>query len=122
MSANGIGRVEVFFNGQWGTICDDYWGINDARVACRQLGYQSVVRALKGDKVPSGSGRIWLDNVACTGYEQNISSCSDLEWGNHDCRHSEDAGVQCSKTGKDTKGKICLDEDKHFLGRQSHLL
>ncbi|XP_028399558.1 deleted in malignant brain tumors 1 protein-like isoform X2 [Dendronephthya gigantea] len=98
-SANGIGRVEVFYNGQWGTICDDYWDINDARVVCRQLGYADVVRALKGDDVPSGSGRIWLDNVACTGKELNVTNCSNLEWGNHDCSHSEDAGVECSKTG-----------------------
>ncbi len=33
------GRLEVYNNGQWGTVCSDRFGLYDARVACRQLGY-----------------------------------------------------------------------------------
>jgi hypothetical protein len=104
-SANGAGRVEVFYNDKWGTVCDDSWDMADARVACRQLGFKYTIKALQGsDHVPDGAGSIWLDEVACTGSELSLSSCSHNEWGNEDCGHTEDAGVICSST----TGKILL--------------
>ncbi|XP_028411948.1 deleted in malignant brain tumors 1 protein-like [Dendronephthya gigantea] len=100
LRANGTGRVEVFHDGEWGSICDDKWDINDARVACRQLGYLDAIRALPGLKVPFASGRIWLSDVSCTGEEENITSCSHPEWGTSKCSHSEDAGVECKRAEK----------------------
>ena len=88
------GRVEVFINGQWGTVCDDSWSSSDARVVCRQLGYTSGMaygRAIYGE----GTGQIWLDDVACRGYETSLLSCGHQGIGQHNCGHGEDASVVC---------------------------
>ena len=95
-SANGIGRVEVFHNGIWGTVCDDSWDIVDALVACRQLGYKYAIRAIRSGGASVGTGRIWLDDVNCTGNEESLGFCPHNGWGIENCGHHEDAGVECS--------------------------
>ena len=92
-----VGRVEVFYDGQWGTVCDDAWDINDANVVCRQLGFsQLATNAWSSAYYGQGSGPIWIDDVACSGGESHIYNCRHRGWGNNDCTHSEDASVQCS--------------------------
>ena len=98
-SRNGTGRVEIFYKGRWGTICHDGWDINDAKVACRELGYEDAARALSGNHVPDGTGPIWLDDVACNGDELSLTNCSHRGWEVHNCWHYRDAGVECSSAG-----------------------
>ena len=89
------GRVEVYYNGRWGTVCDDKWDMNDARVVCRQLGFQDAEAAYKGGHFRDGTGQIWLDDVRCTGNESSLFLCRHRGWGRHNCDHDDDAGVRC---------------------------
>ena len=88
------GRVEVYHNGEWGTVCDDGWDLYDARVVCRQLGFRPIA-VLKSAHYGEGSGEIWLDDVDCVGNEFIIENCAHNGWGNHNCYHYQDAGVIC---------------------------
>ncbi|XP_034714140.1 lysyl oxidase homolog 3B isoform X6 [Etheostoma cragini] len=89
------GRVELFYKGEWGTICDDDFSIANANVLCRQLGFISATGWTHSAKYGKGQGKIWLDNVLCSGGEKSIEFCKSRGWGNSDCTHDEDAGVVC---------------------------
>lgn len=87
-------RAEVYYQNQWGTICDDYFDLGDAMVFCRSLG------CIGGTVVPctetvDGTLPILLDDLSCIGSEANILECSGM-WGSHNCNHREDVGVSCS--------------------------
>nr|XP_033798875.1 deleted in malignant brain tumors 1 protein [Geotrypetes seraphini] len=90
------GRVEVFYNGSWGTVCDDYWNITAGNVVCRQLDCGVATSAPGKAHFGLGSGYIYLDNLKCTGREKYLSNCSNNGWNQHNCDHREDAGVICS--------------------------
>jgi len=97
-SSYNEGRVEVNYNGEWGTVCDDGWDDTDADVVCRQLGFGSSGTAMGSASFGQGSGPIWLSSIKCSGSEPSITNCVHLGVNiTSSCSHFEDAGVICDK-------------------------
>ena len=89
------GRVEIWYNSQWNTVCDDSWDLNDANVVCQQLGYRTAITAHQSAHFGQGSGQILLDELRCTGTEKSLLQCPHGGINSHDCRHTEDVSVTC---------------------------
>ncbi|XP_059904338.1 deleted in malignant brain tumors 1 protein isoform X2 [Gadus macrocephalus] len=116
-SSSCSGRVEIFIWGQWGTVCDDGWGLPDAQVVCRQLGCGRGLSAERRARFGQGQGPIFLDDINCSGNESNLTQCGHSGLGSHDCSHHEDAGVVCE--GETTENSVADGEVRLVNGGSS---
>ena len=83
----------MFYNETWGTVCDDHWDLTDAKVVCRQLGFEGALVAAMSSAF--GGKKVWLSNVRCAGNETSIAECDHSKWGKGYCRSRKNAGVVC---------------------------
>jgi len=89
----------VYYNGEWGTVCNDGWDDTDASVVCKQLGFGSSGTAiLNVHTFGPGEGRVFLSNVSCSSNDTTLSSCGHNGVGiaTCGCNHYKDAGVTCN--------------------------
>ena len=95
------GRVEIYHANKWGTICDDYWGKEEANVVCHQRNYTLGAQYWYSNAhFGEGKDPIWLDDVMCVGNETALTDCKHNGWKGHNCHHYEDVGVVCVKEGR----------------------
>ncbi|KAL4240208.1 Plasma kallikrein [Mactra antiquata] len=120
------GEVEIKINGTWGTICtddasgDDGWSILDGDVACRQLGYDTIISIFSQVDTTQRNGQAVYQGFNCTGREQHLKDClGTYDMSVNHCQTSGRAWVRCqrpvTKTSPVTCMKTqfkCLSEDK----------
>lgn len=93
------GRVEILFKGHWSSVCDNYFGNQEARVICNMLGYQDtgIAQFFSGSHFGIGSGDMHVYRLSCKGTETDIKNCSPI-WSQNQCDHRREAGVNCAST------------------------
>ncbi|EDO37716.1 predicted protein [Nematostella vectensis] len=94
------GRVEIFMNNRWGTVCGDTWEMDEATVVCRQQGVGFAKEAVT-DWFGRGTGYFWLDDLKCNGTEDSLDECPRKPWGETNCQAKNMAGVVCKQHEKD---------------------
>uniref|UniRef100_A0A672TRI7 SRCR domain-containing protein n=1 Tax=Strigops habroptila TaxID=2489341 RepID=A0A672TRI7_STRHB len=88
------GRVELYLNGTWSTVCQDTWDIVDATVVCRQLGCGTALDAPGSARFGPGVAAPWPRAGGCAGSELSLWDCPAP--GQRGCRHGGGAGAVCS--------------------------
>ncbi|XP_035036093.2 galectin-3-binding protein A [Hippoglossus stenolepis] len=111
------GRVEVFHEGKWGTVCDDGWDMAEAQVVCRQLHFSGAKSVVIGKDYGEASGPIWLDDINCKGTETHLFTCGFKGWGVTDCTHKEDVGIICETESTDST----TGDSRHLLDHSFNL-
>ena len=108
------GRLQICMNRRWGTVCDNQFDTPDAIVVCRQLGFSTPSKKVGAYNMVTifmvpllhvlgakfrrfGFGQssvpIWLNELQCNGFEENLSNCTSR--GRRNCGHFQDVGVMC---------------------------
>ncbi|XP_072903743.1 scavenger receptor cysteine-rich type 1 protein M130-like [Hemitrygon akajei] len=91
------GRLEVYYRGSWGTVCDDSWDMDDANVVCRQLACGFSLQDKTREYYGECSKPICLNELRCSCTESYLWECPSAPFGEPDCSHKEDVTVTCSE-------------------------
>ncbi|KAL5007147.1 hypothetical protein ScPMuIL_015953 [Solemya velum] len=90
------GRLEVLVEEKWGTVCDEWFDLHDARVACRQLGYLTATHVIPRANTAPGRGPIHITKTSCSGNENSIFECTHEKPTGSRCTHQNDVALQCA--------------------------
>ncbi len=94
------GRLQVFYSGSWGEVCDDFWFTSphnkyNPDIACQQMGYKGGV-SLGYDVYPAPTDTFILDDVRCNGTETRLANCPRADWGVENCWAPEAVALRCN--------------------------
>jgi hypothetical protein len=90
------GRLGIYYDGKWGTLCSHKWTLGEATVACRQLGFDKAFQAMLMPGYVDSEGTAWLSKVRCAGNESTLAECQSTGWNSgNGCAKQDSVGVSC---------------------------
>ncbi|XP_060570002.1 uncharacterized protein LOC132728362, partial [Ruditapes philippinarum] len=113
------GRVEIRSLDTWGTICDDAFGIKEAHVVCRMLGYAPAMRYFASSHFGAGKGPIFIDDLSCQEDAVHLNNCTYETYDN--CDHDDDIAVVCTDCGDPTPGNGFTNSTETNYGAAVHV-
>ena len=95
IQAEGQGLLEIYYDGEWGTVCDTGFDMREASIVCRQLGYKAVDTFTSVAERGDSDSKVWLSGLECDGTENSLADCNGSPWGETGCAHELDVSVNC---------------------------
>ncbi|KAL9953601.1 hypothetical protein ACROYT_G041044 [Oculina patagonica] len=89
------GRVEIYINDSWSTVCDHWFGYNEGRVVCKQLGLPELSDVHYGAPFGQGNGSILKEQYNCQENDTSLLNCSKTGYISNYCSHGDDVGISC---------------------------
>ena len=88
------GRLEIYYQGVWRSVCTQHWTLKEAHVACRMMGYHS---ALYSNTIyGSFDKQVGVKDLRCSGSEKDLVGCWNNGWSVQDCQDKKYAILTCS--------------------------
>ena len=88
------GRLEIYYQGVWRSVCTQHWTFKEAHVACRMMGYHS---ALYAETIYGSFDRqVGIQDLRCKGSEKDLVGCRNNGWNLQGCQDKMYAAAICS--------------------------
>ena len=89
------GRLEIYYQGVWRSVCTQHWTLKEAHVACRMMGYHSALYA--NTIYGSFDRQVGIKDLRCNGSEKDLVGCQHNGWNLQGCQDKKYAIVTCSR-------------------------
>lgn len=89
------GRVEIYINGSWWTVCGSWFGSQHGQIVCNQLDLPKLFEVYYGAGFGEGNGSILTEEYYCQGNETSLLNCAKTGYHSYCGGHYEDVGIAC---------------------------
>ena len=94
---NSQGRIEIYYNDTWWTLCQHHFSHDAFNIVCRKLGLPDSQEAYNESQFGSGNQSILPMDFSCDGHEASLMDCRHEHFSDHHCGDQNTVGVSCGE-------------------------